>query len=215
MCCSSEECVSVPPVCATSPTPPYTQPHAGRRRCSSTALYSTLLLCMCARDIGHWHRAILAEVRAAQPFRPTKPSALHTVTRSSSRTPAAGVTFEADAAGAPEASGSGSKEGERPAAGKTSRGFVGGRSADITTLAWLSSVKVGNRRDDSSGPASGGESGTASRMQSRSRPPSVSREPGTSRLTVEGRSESRERERDRERGEDDREIDSNQSLQEE
>ena len=125
-----------------------------------------------------------------------------------------GVAFPSEAEGAPEASGSGSKEGERPVAGKMGRGYVGGRSAQITTLAWLSSVKVGHRRDDSSGPASGGESGTTSRRPSRSRPPSIS-DPTTSALASEGGSESRERERERDRGEDERDVDPNQSLQEE
>ncbi|KAI0794847.1 hypothetical protein C8Q75DRAFT_847958 [Abortiporus biennis] len=52
------------------------------------------------------------------------------------------------------------------------RKFVGGRDAQITTFAWLSSVKVGDKKEGSSGPGSGAESGTASRISSRSRPPS-------------------------------------------
>ncbi|KAI0746476.1 hypothetical protein C8Q80DRAFT_1320359 [Daedaleopsis nitida] len=57
--------------------------------------------------------------------------------------------------------------------GTMSRGpFAGGRSAQITTFQWLSNVKVGNARDGSSGPGSGGDSGEASRIGSRSRPAS-------------------------------------------
>jgi WD repeat-containing protein 59 len=49
----------------------------------------------------------------------------------------------------------------------------GNRSARMDALAWLSSVKVGERtREGSSGPGSGADSGSASRTGSRSRPPS-------------------------------------------
>jgi WD repeat-containing protein 59 len=49
----------------------------------------------------------------------------------------------------------------------------GNRSARMDALAWLSSVKVGERaREDSSGTGSGADSGSASRIGSRSRPPS-------------------------------------------
>jgi WD repeat-containing protein 59 len=47
------------------------------------------------------------------------------------------------------------------------------RPARMDALAWLSSVRVGERtREDSSGTGSGAESGNASRIGSRSRPPS-------------------------------------------
>ncbi|OSX59309.1 hypothetical protein POSPLADRAFT_1048645 [Postia placenta MAD-698-R-SB12] len=52
------------------------------------------------------------------------------------------------------------------------RGLLGGRSAQINTSAWLSSVKFGTKRDGSSGPGSGAESGEVSRFSSLSRPPS-------------------------------------------
>jgi hypothetical protein len=49
----------------------------------------------------------------------------------------------------------------------------GNRSARMDALTWLSSFRVGERaRDGSSGTGSGGESGSASRIGSRSRPPS-------------------------------------------
>jgi hypothetical protein len=49
----------------------------------------------------------------------------------------------------------------------------GNRSARMDALAWLSSFRVGERaRDGSSGTGSGGESGSVSRIGSRSRPPS-------------------------------------------
>ncbi|KAI0300131.1 hypothetical protein B0F90DRAFT_1725223 [Multifurca ochricompacta] len=49
----------------------------------------------------------------------------------------------------------------------------GNRSARMDALAWLSSVRVGERtREGSSGTGSGAESGNASRIGSRSRPPS-------------------------------------------
>lgn len=49
----------------------------------------------------------------------------------------------------------------------------GNRSARMEPLAWLSNFRVGERaRDGSSGTGSGGESGSVSRIGSRSRPPS-------------------------------------------
>ncbi|KAI0345160.1 hypothetical protein BDW22DRAFT_1354052 [Trametopsis cervina] len=148
------------------------------------------------------HRSILAGVRASQPGRPHKTSLIGPkgsqdlgVTRSFSQ-----VTQEA-----------GSLNNE--AKGSTmSRGYVGGRSAQITTVQWLSSVKVGSKREGSD-PYSGGESGNVSRYGSRSRPPSIM-DPSGSMLDLRGRkgkSGSRDRDEDehRESGE------TNQTLKEE
>ncbi|KAJ3559944.1 hypothetical protein NM688_g25 [Phlebia brevispora] len=142
------------------------------------------------------HRAILAEVRASQPLRPPKLSALRhsqetAPTRASSKAPGKAIVIP-----------------EKERAGTMSRGYVAGRSANITTFAWISSVKVGGKRDDSSGPTSGGESGGPSRISSRSRPPSVM-DPSMSMSNLEVRSGSRDRDADS------RETESNQSLQEE
>ncbi len=147
------------------------------------------------------HRSILAEVRASQPLRPLKFNALRlsqeiVPTRSSSKVAAKKGRMPED------------REVDKH--GTMSRGYVGGRSAHITTFAWLSSVKVGNRRDGSSGPASGGDSGNVSRIGSRSRPPSVMMDPSMSMSLLDVRSGSRDR------GDDDsRESEANQSLQEE
>lgn len=140
------------------------------------------------------HRAILAEVRASQPLRPQKLNALRhsqeaVATRPSSKAPGKTIAIP-------------------DKAGTMSRGYVGGRSAQITTYAWLSSVKVGSKREDSSGPASGGESGNASRLNSRSRPPSIM-DPSMSFYSLDGRSGSRDRD------DGSRETESNQSLQDE
>lgn len=142
------------------------------------------------------HRAILAEVRASQPLRPLKLNFLRhphdpVATRPSSKAPVKAIAIP-----------------DKDKAGTMSRGYVAGRSAHITTFAWLSSVKVGNKRDDSSGPASGGESGTASRFNSRSRPPSII-DPSMSMSVLDARSGSRDRD------DGSRETDSNQSLQDE
>ncbi|KAH8096852.1 hypothetical protein BXZ70DRAFT_944805 [Cristinia sonorae] len=146
-------------------------------------------------------RGILAEVRASQISRPPviRPSIPSHEVQSSVHDNEAPVPGQSTTS-------SGHDKGVAPG-----RGYVGGRSAQITTFAWLSSVKVG-KREDSSGPGSGGESATASRMQSRSRPPSISVDPAFAgvvdfrRTVLDGR----------ERAEDDhRDVDSNQSLQEE
>lgn len=146
------------------------------------------------------YRSILAEVRATQPLRTAKLNAL----RSSM-----------DAASTRSSSATARKLGKttqvplKEKAETMSRGYVGGRSAQITTFAWLSSVKVGHKRDASSGPPSGADSGNASRLNSRSRPPSIA-DPSMSRLDLRSKSGSRDR------GEDERrDVDTNQSLQEE
>ncbi|CCM03390.1 uncharacterized protein FIBRA_05520 [Fibroporia radiculosa] len=56
--------------------------------------------------------------------------------------------------------------------GTMTRGHIGGKS-QISALDWLSSVKVGAKRDGSSGPGSGADSGNVSRFNSKSRPPSL------------------------------------------
>ena len=73
--------------------------------------------------------------------------------------------------------------------GTMSRGplpTAGGRSSQITPYQWLANVNVGNQRDGSSGPGNGGGSGDASRVGSRSRPPSV-----VGRSTLSSRSRDR------------------------
>lgn len=146
-------------------------------------------------------RGILAEVRASQISRPpiARPARQHHETL-----PSEDIENEE-----PNAGQSGASSGQGKGAAPT-RGYVGGRSAQITTIAWLSSVKVG-KREDSSGPGSGGESAAASRMHSRSRPPSLSVD-----STSAGLSEFRRAVEGRDRFEDDhKEGDGNKSLQEE
>lgn len=109
------------------------------------------------------YRGILAEVRAPMPPRPTRSNLasaklnhLHTTNEmvESSDAPRSKPITIAQQKG-----------------GTMSRGFAGGKSAQITNFAWLSSVKVGGRRESSSGPGSGAESGNVSRLSSTSRPP--------------------------------------------
>lgn len=70
----------------------------------------------------------------------------------------------------------------------------GNRSARVDALAWLSSFKVGERaRDGSSGTGSGAESGSASRIGSRSRPPSRDANSATLPVVFRKRSDSRGR----------------------
>lgn len=142
------------------------------------------------------YRSILAEVRATHPSRPPKPTAL--------RNSKDGVPARSSSAAAQKLA----KTPEVPPKERTEtmgRGYVGGRSADITAFAWLSSVKVGPKRDASSG----GDSGTQSRINSRSRPPSIA-DHSMSYLDFKTKSGSRDR-GDEER----RDVDANQSLQEE
>jgi hypothetical protein len=90
-----------------------------------------------------------------------------------------------------------------------SRGAVTGRSvARMDALVWLSNVKVGNKRGGSSGAGSAElESSSSSRLNSRSRPPSTTRGESES---VRHRSPSRSR-----GGEERREGENTQSLQDE
>ncbi|KAI0646043.1 hypothetical protein C8Q79DRAFT_1110779 [Trametes meyenii] len=63
-----------------------------------------------------------------------------------------------------------------------SRGtFAGGRSAQISLIQWVSSVGVGQTRESSSGRGSGGDSGNASRINSKSRPASSAGHPSSPR----------------------------------
>lgn len=149
-------------------------------------------------------RSILAEVRASQPTRPAKT----TIARNSQEVVSTRSSSQAVAKNGPPSNAA--SQDER---GSTmSRGYVGGRSAHITTFAWLSSVKVGNKRDGSDGPPSGGESVPVSRYASRSRPPSVI-DPSMSVFDVRGRSG---KSGSRDRNDDEhREGDTNQTLKEE
>jgi hypothetical protein len=79
--------------------------------------------------------------------------------------------------------------------GTMSRGNNGGKS--IAPFTWLSNVKVGGRKESSSGPGSAAGSAGPSRVGSRSRTGSRSPCAGGSR---EGRSESRSRAVSREEG---------------
>ena len=91
------------------------------------------------------------------------------------------------------------------------RGYVGGRSAPVTTFAWISAIKMGSKREGSSGPASGGESADPSRRNSRSRPSSVGRD-SESHVPPESRKSTETKDKTHE---DHREGDMNQSLQDE
>jgi WD repeat-containing protein 59 len=146
------------------------------------------------------YRSILAEVRASQPPRPSKVNVLRQSQETTARRSTSAAARKLG------------KVPELPLKEKAetmSRGYVGGRSAHITTFAWLSSVKVGHKRDNSSGPPSGADSGNASRLNSRSRPPSIA-DPSMSYLDYRNKSDSRDR------GEEERrDGDANQTLQEE
>lgn len=68
----------------------------------------------------------------------------------------------------------------------------GNRSARMDALAWLSSVRVGERpREGSSGTGSGAESGNASRIGSRSRPSSRDTNSANMPAVLRRRSDSR------------------------
>ncbi len=86
----------------------------------------------------------------------------------------------------------------------------GGSVAKVDQLAWLASVKVGSKRESSSGAGSGDGSGTPSRLSSRSRP-SSGPERSQSELGPRQRSGSLSRMAE-DRG---KEAENNQSLQDE
>lgn len=113
------------------------------------------------------HRGILAEVRAPYPLRPPranvpKPSTERKLVRlspenhgsSSSPVPSKPIPIAQER-------------------GTMTRGHIAGRSTPLTISGWISNVEFTKRKDGSSGPRSGGESGNASRLTSRTRPPSV------------------------------------------
>ncbi|KAH9938498.1 uncharacterized protein B0H18DRAFT_1081137 [Fomitopsis serialis] len=103
------------------------------------------------------HRGILAEVRAPFPYDHLRElTELPQETNGSSSSPALSKPI-------PIAQ-------ER---GTMTRGHLAGRSAPISTFGWLSSVEFGTKREGSSGPGSGVESGNVSRLNSVSRPPSI------------------------------------------
>jgi hypothetical protein len=84
-----------------------------------------------------------------------------------------------------------------------SRGNIGGKSAKIEQIAWMKNVTEVSRREESSGPGSGADSGNVSNLSSRSREGSGARESSGKRR----RSDSRNRGADEQREKD------NQSLQ--
>lgn len=53
--------------------------------------------------------------------------------------------------------------------GTMSRGNIGGKSSRIEMITWMKNVKVVGRKDGSSGPGSGADSGNGSRLSSGSR----------------------------------------------
>ena len=146
------------------------------------------------------HRSILAEVRAAQPPRLSKLSALRNFQDTApTRSTSAAARKTSKASDVPLK--------EKPET--MSRGYVGGRSAQISQFAWISSFKIGQKRDPSSGPPSGANSSNASRINSRSRPPSIA-DTSMSYLDYKPKGGSRDR-----GSEERRDVDTNQSLQEE
>ncbi|KZT12899.1 uncharacterized protein LAESUDRAFT_719207 [Laetiporus sulphureus 93-53] len=114
------------------------------------------------------NRSILAEVRAPYPLRPSRTN----IRRNPSQREASdssSVYLDRDTSVAPTKPIPIAQE----KGGTMTRGHLGARSARITTFAWLSSVKVGAKRDSSSGQGSGAEKGNLSRVSSRSRPSSL------------------------------------------
>ncbi|EIW56116.1 uncharacterized protein TRAVEDRAFT_50605 [Trametes versicolor FP-101664 SS1] len=119
-------------------------------------------------------RGILAEVRAPPPHRPVRfsnrESAGRRKTSDAGREDKAQWPPRSRPVFVPAVATS-VKDSGNP--GTMSRGpFAGARSNQITTFQWLSNIKVGQPRDGSSGPKSGGDSGNVSRINSGSRPPS-------------------------------------------
>jgi hypothetical protein len=149
------------------------------------------------------HRSILAEVRAPLPPRPTNPIV------QPHQTPAVRPYWNERIQPQTRQDLESSLPISRPntrRGGTMSRGNIGGKSARMDAFTWLSSVKVGDRRENSSCPGSGNDSGHGSRLSSRSRPPSSSEKA----LGFKRRSDSTSRAVD-----DRREGEGNQSLQDE
>ncbi|KAJ3484289.1 hypothetical protein NLI96_g5740 [Meripilus lineatus] len=139
-------------------------------------------------------RGILGEVRASQLARPIRPISVRTphedynthTTENVKDAPQQGQSNPSD------------------------RGYVGGRSAPVTAFAWITAIKMGSKREGNSAE-SGEERSYASRMSSLSRPSSP-REESVSRTTSDNRKTSEGKDKPHE---DHREVDTNQSLQEE
>ncbi|EGN97137.1 hypothetical protein SERLA73DRAFT_57400 [Serpula lacrymans var. lacrymans S7.3] len=153
------------------------------------------------------HRAILAEVRAPLPPRKLNPVLQpHHGSAARARSHEKGIIppeHSTNHVSLPIPVATATRHG-----GTMSRGNVGGKSARMDAFTWLANVKVGDRRESSSGPGSGADSGDVSRISSRSRPPS-----GRDPSTAPGR---RKRSESRGRGnEEHRDGDVNQSLQDE
>ena len=92
-------------------------------------------------------------------------------------------------------------------AGTMSRGkFAGGRAPGMEVAQWISNVKAGGRREGSSGPGSGGDSGGVSRIGSKSRMPVL-----LDHVAVQAHSRAKERSASKDRAEEDPLL----SLQEE
>ncbi|KAH9843960.1 uncharacterized protein C8Q71DRAFT_21868 [Rhodofomes roseus] len=113
------------------------------------------------------HRGILAEVRAPVPIRP-----------SHANNPKLPLERELAAPQQENNDSSSSRGPSKPIPiaqerGTMTRGHLAGRSAPITPYGWISSIEFGTKREGSSGPNNGTESGNVSRVNSASRPPSV------------------------------------------
>jgi hypothetical protein len=87
-----------------------------------------------------------------------------------------------------------------------SRGNVGGKSAKIEMITWMKNVKEVSRKEESSGPGSGADSGSGSRLSSRSRE-------GSEGSGVSEFGGKRRKSDSRNRGGDDQKERDNQSLQ--
>lgn len=113
------------------------------------------------------HRGILAEVRAPYPPRPPRtniqnPRAEHNLVKPLDANQGTSLS-PAPPKPIPIAQ-------ER---GTMTRGYLGGRPPPLTECAWLSSFDFKQNRGGGSGRNSGQESGHASRLNSRSRAPSI------------------------------------------
>jgi hypothetical protein len=86
-----------------------------------------------------------------------------------------------------------------------SLGNVGGKSTKIEMITWMKNVKEVSRREGSSGPGSGADSGNGSTFSSRSRDGSGGDRAGE--YTAKGRSDSQNR------GGDEQKERDNQTLQ--
>ena len=129
--------------------------------------------CPPALSVPIGHRSILAEVRAPLPPRHVNP-----VMQPHQGSAARGSLYETVPSSGKHAPTSISTSLPVPVTdtwqgGTMSRGNIGGKSTRMDAFTWLSSVKVGQRRESSGGPTSGPDSGNGSRFHSRSRPHSA------------------------------------------